>query len=339
MEIAHLKSLLHEGLAPLLTGRCVLLDCPYYANVGDTLIWQGTLDFLHAHGQSLEGFGSLHTWDFRALDEDVVVLLSGGGSFGDLWRPLQEFRLRVVEAYPLNRIVILPQTVFYEDAGLLVSDLATLLRHHSLTVCVRDERSLTLLSGRLPDVLLLPDMAFCISELPSFGAPRRSRLLLQRRDKEAADVGAEAFPSAAGVSGGAVSAPVGGEIRDWPPLEHTGWDVWILYKLSGLAAGRAGTSVVRGCSGAGGAVKRSAGRRWPGRLFARMADRWAFRVVRPRNIASGVRLLARYETICSTRLHGAILALLMHRRVVLLDNSYGKNSSFAKTWGLLTSNS
>ncbi|MDI5788788.1 hypothetical protein PO124_11350 [Bacillus licheniformis] len=40
--------------------------------------------------------------------------LSGGGNFGDLYPHFQQFRERVVEHYPDNRIVILPQSIYYE---------------------------------------------------------------------------------------------------------------------------------------------------------------------------------------------------------------------------------
>ena len=49
-------------------------------------------------------------------------------------------------------------------------------------------------------------------------------------------------------------------------------------------------------------------------------------------IREGVKQISQYENIYSTRLHAAILSVLLEKQFVLFDNSYGKNSSFYETW-------
>ena len=39
-----------------------------------------------------------------------------------------------------------------------------------------------------------------------------------------------------------------------------------------------------------------------------------------------------YDEIYTTRLHGYILSVLLDKKVNLIDNSYGKNSTFYNTW-------
>ncbi len=296
-KISELRDLIHERLTPLLSGECVLLDCPYYPNVGDTLIWEGELQFLRDAGQKILGYGSFHTWLFPCLDSRTTVLLSGGGSFGDLWREAQEFRLRVIESYPDNPIVILPQSVHYENTELMRRDAETMGRHRNLTICARDVRTEAILRENFSNkVVLLPDMAFCIAPetLHSPKSERHGTLLIRRGDKEARENG--------DIS--AVSA-----VRDWPTMERRGVVMWLINKLCGAC--------VRGIFS---------------HLTGRLADRMAMNLMRPKNIRAGVRLIEPYETICSTRLHGAILAILMHKNTVMLDNSYGKNSAFYETW-------
>jgi pyruvyl transferase EpsO len=49
-------------------------------------------------------------------------------------------------------------------------------------------------------------------------------------------------------------------------------------------------------------------------------------------IREGVKQISKYENIYSTRLHVAILSVLLEKPFVFFDNSYGKNSAFFETW-------
>ena len=49
-------------------------------------------------------------------------------------------------------------------------------------------------------------------------------------------------------------------------------------------------------------------------------------------IKLGISFINEYNIIYATRLHSAILALILGKRVVMIDNSYGKNSCFYNTW-------
>ena len=45
-RINELKSIIDRTLTPEITNDYILLDLPYYTNIGDTLIWEGTKEFL-----------------------------------------------------------------------------------------------------------------------------------------------------------------------------------------------------------------------------------------------------------------------------------------------------
>ncbi len=226
-----------------------------------------------------------------------MVLLNGGGSFGDLWREAQDFRLKVAEAYPENRIVILPQSVYYEDAALMRNDAEILARHPRLTICARDTHSEAILREHFRnDVILLPDMAFCIDmeNLPHDSKTADGVLLIRRNDKEAL----------------AADFPADAVVADWPTMERTSPVLWTINKLSGLCA----RDIMR-------------------RAMGSVADRLAMNIMRPYNIRKGVELLQPYDRVYSTRLHGAILSVLLDKpETFIFDNSYGKNSSFYNTW-------
>ena len=114
-KIKSLRRTIEETLVPLISKKCLLLDLPYYSNVGDILIWEGTNEFLKKCSCTCLYKSSLEHYRSFKCSNDVTILLQGGGNFGDIWRLHQDFRLKVISEYPNNRIIILPQSVFYEN--------------------------------------------------------------------------------------------------------------------------------------------------------------------------------------------------------------------------------
>ena len=51
-----------------------------------------------------------------------------------------------------------------------------------------------------------------------------------------------------------------------------------------------------------------------------------------RLVEDAARLFARHDLIVTDRLHGHILACLLNRKNIVLDNSYGKNSRYVTAW-------
>lgn len=287
-----LQTLIRQSLTPLIPSDYLLLDLPYYSNIGDNLIWQGTEDFLKGLSCKCLGRHSRRTFKFRPIPKECTILLLGGGNFGDIWRSHQEFRLQVIESYPDNHIIILPQTIYYESEATFEEDVKRLNRHRQLTVCVRDHHSAELLKqkGFQRQLLTLPDMAFCIDRetlLAKKRAISRGSLLLLREDKEA--------PTGR-IIGNHTHAEI--EVRDWPNLIET----------------------------------RRAARRYLRSHAAAESDAYFRTTFLPERIQEGVEFVSQYEKVYSTRLHVAILRLLLGLPVKLLDNSYGKNLSFYNTW-------
>ncbi len=293
-----LKGIIEAQLAPLVDADYVLLDLPYYTNIGDTLIWEGTRLFLNTLPHKCLYRASVETFKPQTLSSETVILLQGGGNFGDIWRRHQDFRLSIIKSYPNNKIIILPQTAFYNDIKALEEDAAVFNAHGRLHICVRDTKSLALLKKYLScDVRLVPDMAFCIppDSLKSrcSGAGERV-LLLKRTDAEFCEYDFNSY-----IKEEASLLDVG----DWPTMEKSSWRVkrfhHYLYKKG---------------------------------YKCRLMDIYADKVLRPHLVKTGAEFVSRYKKVYTTRLHVAILSFLLGKEVVFFDNSYGKSSSFYDTW-------
>lgn len=287
-----LRRIIEEQLTPLIESDYIYLDLPYYSNIGDALIWMGTEHFLKNIPHTCLGRHNIDTFDFRPLPSDTVILLNGGGNFGDIWRQHQDFRLRVIRQYTENPIIVLPQTVFYESEDMLTADVQEMNRHNHLTICVRDTHSVELLKqkGFSGPLLILPDMAFCIDRdwlLTNKSGITKDTLLLLRKDKES---------PLGNIREDITSADL--DIKDWPNLNKSL---------------RTALRYIR-------------------KHTASETDNYFQTNYLPERIKEGVEFVSTYKTVFSTRLHVVILRLLLGLPVRIINNSYGKNLDFYDTW-------
>lgn len=301
--INHLREKIQKELTPIVDNDYVYLDLPYHHNIGDTLIWEGTREFLKTVPYKCLYYASKDSFRYRKLPKNVIILLHGGGNFGDLYRLHSEFRKKIIKLYPDNKVVILPQTVFYEDMSLLQSDVDFYAAHPNVTICAREQVSFNFLTENFKNqVLLLPDMAFYLDLKKYKVFEDENRVLyLKRTDKEL-------------VNANMVKIPANSEQHDWPTYEnHYGeFDMVerfthllrIIFKICGLRD----------------------------RILARLEDwkrNWYYR---RKYVQMGVSFLSPYHTIYTTRLHVLILGVLLAKEIYLINNTSGKVVNFYNTW-------
>ena len=297
-KIQQLKGCIYNSLTHLIDGDYVLFDVPYYTNIGDTLIWEGTKHFLKNIPHKCLYTASVETYKYRPLQAGTVILMQGGGNFGDLWRRHQDLRLEVIKAYPNNKIIVLPQTVFYKDDAVLQEDAKIFNSHKNLHICARDTISFEYLQQTLTcSLLLVPDMAFYITDklLKRYSKKVGDRaLLLKRNDTEfnEYDFGSYITEESTML-----------DTCDWPTMEQQFKAKMYLDKLI-----------------------------WHKETLGILPDIYADWIFRPFQVKKGVEFVSQYKKVYTTRLHVAILSLLLDKEIVFFDNSYGKNSSFYDTW-------
>ncbi|GAA4434515.1 polysaccharide pyruvyl transferase family protein [Ravibacter arvi] len=297
-KIEELKSIIIDKMLHRIDSDYVLLDLPYHTNIGDTLIWEGEEDFLSLLPYNCLYRSSFDTFKHKEIPENTIVLMHGGGNFGDLWRPYQDFRLDIVQRYPHNRIIFFPQTVHYSNETLAIRDAEILARHKQLTICARDSRSFNFLKEYFSnEILLVPDMAFCIKadKLEKFKRNvGKNVLLLRRSDQEAVlDINYGEY----------IKDESELKSLDWPSMEKPFSIQVLIYKF----------------------LRRI-------RAFGSIEDWYTQQILRHFLVKTGVEFLSEYKYIYTTRLHGAILSILLNKSFFFFDNSYGKNSSFFDTW-------
>ncbi|WP_225072303.1 polysaccharide pyruvyl transferase family protein [Desulfuromonas sp. CSMB_57] len=305
-RLLNIKNIIKNSLSSVICNDYVFLDLPYYSNIGDSLIWKGTESFLATLPYTCIYRASIETYIPPDIDKDVIILLHGGGNFGDLWRRHTEFVLKIVERFYDNRIVILPQTVHYQDQTVMMEDALKLSMHPRLSICARDSVTKKLLEKYFSNqILLVPDMAFFIFPKKNSVCKNKNfdkTLLLFRRDKELRIF--NAFET--------LRKQNNNDEKDWPGMEKKLFCTKILSRLIKIRNKIKNKVVVL--------------------YLSKFIDWYALKIHMPRLYKIGLKFINSYEKIYSTRLHGAIMGILLKKHVVIFDNSYGKNKSFYNTW-------
>jgi len=297
---------LSRELAQLICRDYILLDLPYFGNVGDTLIWQSALDILAELPHKCLYSAAITTYKKPKIKPDTIIVFMGGGNFGDIWERHQIFRHRVMADFPHNPIVQLPQSVWFNSADKLAADVECFARHEGpVAICCRERQSFDLIAANykgpvrpllLPDMVLGLNVGALASKLGVALCDGSGNLFVKRTDCEAsvtADVIQKQVPDDAYVG-------------DWP-------------------------SMCGACA--------PFNRYWA--INARLARFKKFynyedlaykRFLKNVFLKSGMEFIAGYRTCFTTRLHCGILAALMGKEVVMFDNSYKKISGVYDEW-------
>jgi pyruvyl transferase EpsO len=296
-----LSSLIPEG------SSCALLDFPNYANVGDSAIWLGEKQYLKQRRCKIIYTCDRVSYNRQQLAEklraDSIILLQGGGNFGDLWPWHQYFRERVIQDFPSHQIRILPQSICFRDGASRARAKKILDAHSNLTVLARDLESEAMAANTFTArTLLCPDMALLLGDklsLSADGLATNDVTWLLRTDSESAYTEE--------IRNGLLSALDINSI-DW--LVESPLFITFNKHLTGHWQ-----------------PSRELWKKFfPARGF--IYDSYA-----KMRLQRGLALVSQGQLLVTDRLHAYIFALMLRRPHVILDNSYGKLESFWNTWG------
>jgi exopolysaccharide biosynthesis predicted pyruvyltransferase EpsI len=307
--VAALRAELDRALTPILAepGRYAVAGYPRGRNVGEYLLWLGTAEQLRCRGIRPAYVCDRTDYAPAALRASLggsgTILLAGGGNLGDIWPPEQRFRERVIGDFPDMRIVQLPQSMHFRSEENLERATKVFAAHPDLILLLRDPIS----EGQAREAFghdraaLCPDMAFGV---PPLEAPQRTGhgvLWLGRTDRESRHPPVDRLPP---------------NVRQWDwAVGHGRPFAWGLPRRLGAAVVRARPGGPGAVTAAGHALVRYAGQR-----------------LAHDHVARGVDGLMAAEVVVTDRVHGHILALLLGRPQVVLDNGDGKVHSLVRGW-------
>lgn len=286
-----------------------LLDFPWHSNPGDAAIWKGELVALAALDHRVVYTASLQNFDRnrleRLLPNDGVVLLHGGGNFGDLWPGIHAHREFVIGCLQYRRIVQLPQTVHFDDEAAGDESLARIANHPNLTMMTRDRRSLERVRRAGIAAQLSPDATSALwpEQQIAFRSPGPTRVLfLLRSDHE------RQTP---------ISPHLVIEAQDWA-------DLGVTLNIAVLQA----RIVDRGLDIIDRTQQRCR-RALPASCRARIARQ---RHQTDRLVRAATSAIVAHDVIVTDRLHAMLFGLAHGRTVIAFDSGYGKLDSYIDTF-------
>lgn len=286
----------HDDIAKLLSGkRIAFIDIPTYYNVGDFLIYLGTVAFFKKNNLNMVVRSDAKNTSLRILKSVDAIVFQGGGNFGDLYDQGDHQRLRetVASVYPDKLIICLPQTIHFVSEDRLASSADVFSKHPDFHFFVRDVKSLELAKRFTDKAKLMPDMAHSLHPLvdesevgPTNGMPQKI-LSLTRRDIES--------------STKAAGCAIKKRDFDWDDLITLN-EILILSAYKLLRKVKPDMAI---------------------KLWHKNIEDIAFK---------SYQFFNQHDIVYTDRLHGLILASLLGKQTILYDNSYGKNSSYYDCW-------
>ncbi|ANU37675.1 polysaccharide pyruvyl transferase family protein [Vibrio scophthalmi] len=289
-HLSYLKSCHSQVKEIIGSGKVCYLDIPFHFNVGDLLIYKGTEKFLQESDIQVVYRSFANNCNFKKVEGCDVILLHGGGNFGDIYDLHQKFRERIIKRFPDKKIICLPQSIHFGCSEELEKSAKIFNLHNDLHLLVRDRESLNIASLFSKNYYLMPDMAHSLhplvdeSEVEIVRIPTK-RLKLNRIDIEKVDS----------------KSLLNKCSFDWNQLISR-YDIFsykVLSKISKLASERCVLE------------------------WSKQTDNIVF---------NSIFYFSFYHEVQTDRLHGFLLSYLLGKKVILFDNSYGKNRRYFNTW-------
>lgn len=169
-----------------------LVFTPEHGNLGDQAICLATERMLRQLNInyieiSIGQIESLYASGNLNVMNGFPILISGGGNMGSLYPWFETLYKKIVEDNPLSNIVIMPNTVYYDQTDLSKQEFEksklTFNRRDNVLVCVRENVSYEFLKGQFNNLMLCPDMVLSLNASAE-KTDRKGCILCLRSDRE-----------------------------------------------------------------------------------------------------------------------------------------------------------
>ncbi|OOH90348.1 polysaccharide pyruvyl transferase [Pasteurellaceae bacterium 15-036681] len=284
-------------------------DYPLHLNVGDLLIYAGTEAFFKDYNINIRLRRCLQSFDLNEVKKyihpNTTLICHGGGNFGDLYPLIQKLREDIVQAFPNNRVIVMPQTAHFSNQQAMEKSAKIFKSHPDCHLFARDISTFNLLKNHFSDnVALSPDMAHQLygslqtKKVESEDKPQNVLYFL-RKDIEKSNLEQQIRSSLSNEA----------TVKDWEDILTVRDHKYELF-CSRLAtfANRFNLTF----------LKNRVNKMW---------YRYSLEVIeRVRQI------FISYDLVVTSRLHGHIFSCLLEIPNEVCDNSYGKNLGYYNQW-------
>ena len=129
--------------------KIILIGTSEHSNIGDAAITFGEYEFVRKYFSDYKLI-EISTYEFsdslqyleNIINSDDLIFLQGGGNLGNKFKSEENVRRTVIENFPNNKIIILPQTIYFTDDNELEISKRIYNNHKNLTIFTRGHISL-----------------------------------------------------------------------------------------------------------------------------------------------------------------------------------------------------
>ena len=171
--------------------KIFLMGVPHHGNIGDSAITvaeEEMLEELFPNCKIIQ-FPEENLCEYtidnkRIINNEDILLLQGGGNMGDMYSIQENGKRCVIETFPNNKIIIFPQTIFYNNKFELEKSSKIYNSHENLIIMAREQKSYDIMKKYYYNckVYLTPDIVMTLKK--TYGLKREKPLLVLRSDRE-----------------------------------------------------------------------------------------------------------------------------------------------------------
>lgn len=184
-ELFNLKNKKDSGI--------ILLATPQHGNLGDQAIVSAERKILYKIYPDKKIYEVPNGYYLKYADavkkhvnKNDIIIIDGGGNLGSLWGNEDDKISKIISDYKNNKIVIFPQTCFYEENSerRIQRNRVVYESAKDLTVTLREKRSYDLFNELFPNTksVLVPDIVLSLK--PQINKLRNGVLICFRNDRE-----------------------------------------------------------------------------------------------------------------------------------------------------------
>lgn len=157
--------------------KILVFFCPDYGNLGDVGIYIAQKNFLEDNmphfeiidipvNKTLEGI----SWFRKRVQTKDLIVMSGGGFFGDLYPLMEHYRQMIVKYFQTVPVISFPQSTFFSDTNrgvkLIKRSRKIYSIHRDLTLIGRDTNSYLFIQTHFSGCIaeLMPDIVLSMKE-------------------------------------------------------------------------------------------------------------------------------------------------------------------------------
>ena len=166
-----------KGKYNIKTGRrnIFIIGTPNHGNIGDQAIWYATQKVVEDYfedsnvvdidiGDFWENIGAV----VKLIQEQDIIVLNGGGNFGNYYMDDEMIRRCVITYFPNNKLIMFPQTIFFSKDENGRMEMKKSMRiygnHKNLFLIARDTHSYKVMKDNFMNkVFVLPDVVLALN--------------------------------------------------------------------------------------------------------------------------------------------------------------------------------